>query len=384
MGVKAREKPKGSGIWYIFIEHHGKRRAKKIGRDKRLAIQMAKKIEAKLTLKDTGLLDEEDNQEQVFFCEVAIMWLNDYVKTMRRSSTHERYKGILDNHILPSLGKLPISQIRKGDIRTLLLSKKRDYATSTVCMIRDVTSGVFNYALDDEIISTNPVTGITKRLGLERDKKEVRPMTLEEVSDFLETCQKYQPEHYPLFLTAFRTGMRMGELLGLKWRDIDFHNKAIDIKRTFKNGQINKPKNGKSRRADMSKQLLHTLKILRTKRNKEALAGGTGKIVDVIFHRKGEHMAQNSLRYIFKRLLRKAELRDMRFHDIRHTYASHLLSNGHSPVYVREQMGHHSISVTVDIYGHFMPSGNRDAVNSLDTSTQPSATQAQPPKTKGL
>ena len=74
----------------------------------------------------------------------------------------------------------------------------------------------------------------------------------------------------------------------------------------------------------------------------------------------------------------------MRFHDIRHTYASHLLSNGHSPVYVKEQMGHHSIQVTVDIYGHFIPSGNRDAVNSLDSMAQPSATQAQPPKTKGL
>ena len=384
MGVKVRERPKNSGIWWIFIDHKGKRKSKKVGRDRAVAEDAAKKIEAKLTLSDTGLLNKEDSQEQISFNEVAIMWLHDYVKTMRRPSTHERYTGILNNHILPTLGKLPICQIRKGDIRSLILSKKRDYATSTVCLIRDVTSGVFNYALDDEIISINPVTGITKRLGLERDKKEVRPMTVEEVNTFLNTCQEYQPEHYPLFLTAHRTGMRMGEVLGLHWGDIDFHNKAIDVKRTFKNGMINKPKNGKSRRVDMSAQLVKALKQLRTSRNKEALASGTGKIAAIIFHRKGGHMAQNSLRYLFKRILRKAELRDMRFHDIRHTYASHLLSGGHSPVYVKEQMGHHSIQVTVDIYGHFIPSGNRDAVNSLDSITQPSATQAQPPKTKGL
>jgi integrase len=106
--------------------------------------------------------------------------------------------------------------------------------------------------------------------------------------------------------------------------------------------------------------------------------------VDVIFHCKGVPMAQNSLRNIFKRTLRKAELRDMRFHDIRHTFASHLLSSGQSPVYVKEQMGHHSIQVTVDIYCHFIPSGNRDAVNSLDQSMQSSATYMQSLKTKGL
>jgi len=83
---------------------------------------------------------------------------------------------------------------------------------------------------------------------------------------------------------------------------------------------------------------------------------------------------------IYKRILLKAGIREMRIHDIRHSYASLLLSNGESPVYVKEQLGHSSIEITVDIYGHLIPSSNREAVNRLDS--QQSATYPQPQKNK--
>jgi integrase len=86
-------------------------------------------------------------------------------------------------------------------------------------------------------------------------------------------------------------------------------------------------------------------------------------------------MEQNFIRRIFKRALKKAGLREIRLHSLRHTYASLLLSQGVSPVYVKEQMGHHSISVTVDIYGHWIRSGNRDAVNRLGEQITASHTQ---------
>ena len=91
-------------------------------------------------------------------------------------------------------------------------------------------------------------------------------------------------------------------------------------------------------------------------------------------------MEQNYIRRVFKRLLVKAELREIRLHDIRHTFASLLLSDGASPVYVKEQLGHTSIQMTVDIYGHLIPSSNRDMVNRLDS--QPAATHPQPAKIK--
>lgn len=131
----------------------------------------------------------------------------------------------------------------------------------------------------------------------------------------------------------------------------------------------------------MSDHLTDALKQLLTKRKKEALQKGLGGPVPCIFHRNGKPMEQNFIRRIYKRILIKAGIREMRLHDIRHTYASLLLSKGASPVYVKEQLGHSSIKITVDIYGHLIPGSNRGAVNQLD-SLQPSATYTQPVKKK--
>ncbi|PIP35159.1 MAG: hypothetical protein COX20_12685, partial [Desulfobacterales bacterium CG23_combo_of_CG06-09_8_20_14_all_52_9] len=101
--------------------------------------------------------------------------------------------------------------------------------------------------------------------------------------------------------------------------------------------------------------------------------------IEIVFHKDGSYMSQNSVRNVFKRVLKKAKIRNIKLHVTRHTYASLLLSNGESPVYVKEQLGHSSIDITVDIYGHLIPSANREAVNRLDN-LQPSATPAQPAK----
>lgn len=169
---------------------------------------------------------------------------------LRRSSTYERYKGILERHIKPTIGNMEIDQIKRSDVRNMLLKYyNREYSRSTVCLIRDVTSGVMGYAIDEELIQVNPVSGITKKLNLNRDKKATaKPMTAEEVSHFLETCQQYQSAYFPFFLRAFRTGMRLGELLALKWDDIDWFGKFIEVEKTFKNGITSPTKNGKSRR----------------------------------------------------------------------------------------------------------------------------------------
>lgn len=170
--------------------------------------------------------------------------------------------------------------------------------------------------------------------------------------------------------------MRLGELLGLHWRDVDWNGKFIEVRRSYKIGRLGPTKTGKSRRVDVSDQLMAALKDLYLRRQKETMAQGRGEVVAAIFHRDGKQIEQNFIRRIFKRILIKAGIREIRFHDIRHTYASLLLSNGESPVYVKEQLGHTSIQMTVDIYGHLIPGSNRQAVNRLDT--QSSATYTQP------
>jgi integrase len=99
----------------------------------------------------------------------------------------------------------------------------------------------------------------------------------------------------------------------------------------------------------------------------------------LIFHRGiGQPLEQNYIRRVFKRILSKAGLREIRFHDLRHTFASLLLTQGETPVYVKEQLGHSSIQITVDIYGHLIPGTNKKAVDKLDDLDTPTCTLSAP------
>ncbi|HID29702.1 MAG TPA: site-specific integrase, partial [Desulfobacterales bacterium] len=333
MGVKVKERPKGSGVWWIFVDHQGRRKAKKVG-DKKMALEAARKIEAKLALGDLGII--EDKPKAPLFKDYAELRLNGYIKSMRRQSTFERYQDVLKRHINPTLGKRPINEIKRGEIRDLLLKLNRNgLSRSTICLVRDVISGPLSFAFDEELIPVNPASGITKKLQLRRDRKiEIEPLTTEEVRLFLENCQAHAPEHYPAFLCAFRTGMRLGELLGLQWGDIDWHGKFIRVSRSYKLGRMTPTKTGKVRRVDMSDHLIEALRNLYIASKQEALKEGKGEIIDIIFHRGGKPMEQNYIQRVFKRILARSGLREIRLHDVRHTYASLLLSDGVAPVYV--------------------------------------------------
>ncbi len=377
MGVLIKERVKGE--WWIFINHKGKRKAKKIGRDESLAVEVAKKIEARLTL---GEFDFEEKKGSPTFKEYSDLWLSSYIKPLRRESTYERYQEVLKRHVYPVIGKIPLDQIKRANIRDLLLDLHvKGLSRSTVSFMRNVISGPMTYAVDAELIPTNPAAGLIKSLHIEQDKRgHLSPLTREEVDLFLKTCSEHFERHYPFFLCAFRTGMRLGELLALQWGDVDWNGKFIEVKRSYKRKRLSSTKTGKARRVDMSDHLIETLRALLVTRKKEALRMGRSELTEGIFYRGEVPMEQNYIRRVFKRILLKAGLREIRFHDIRHTFASLLLSDGTTPVYVKEQMGHSSIQMTVDIYGHLIPSSNRAAVNRLDM--QPDATQAQPKKAK--
>ena len=367
MGVKVKERFPGE--WWVLIYHGGRRKAKKIGRDESMAREVAKRLEAKLAL---GEISMESERAAPKMKEYAEKWLETYVKVLRRESTYDRYKSILKKYVYPSpIGKVPIDKIKRGDVRDLLLAVHgRGLSKASVSLLRDVVNGPLTHALDAELISVNPVTGLVKALQIERDKREhLDPFTHEEVNLFLTKCAAIYPEHYPFFLCAFRTGMRLGELLALRWGDVDFNGKFIQVARSYKRGRMTATKTGKVRRVDVSEQLFSTLKAFHITRKEEGLKMGRGDAPELIFHRAGMPMEQNHIRRIFKRILDKAGLRKIRVHDIRHTYASLLLSDGVSLVYVKEQLGHSSIQMTVDIYGHWIPSSNRAMVNRLDNAT---------------
>lgn len=368
MGVTVREKPKGSGKWWVYIHHAGQRKAKYIGQDKEQAHEVAKKIHAKLVLKEYQVSDEPAPN----FSEYAEIWRENYIKPLRRASTYERYGNILTRYVNPAIGSMPVDEIRRKHIRDLLLKVHRAGGSrSTIAIIRDVISGVMGYAVEDEIIDANPVTGILKRLKLERDKSlQVIPLSHEQVDLFLTTCRKVDPDYYVFFLMAFRTGMRLGELLALKWACIDWNEKNILVEKSYRRGVEAGTKTDKNRLVDMSDQLILELKKLYAARKREGLAAGAGgPVVDIIFHRDGKHMEQNFIRRVFKRILKKAGMRETKLHITRHTFASLLLTSGVSPVYVKEQLGHSSIDITVDIYGHLIPSSHKKTINLLDNAS---------------
>ena len=179
--------------------------------------------------------------------------------------------------------------------------------------------------------------------------------------------------------------MRLGELRALEWGDIDFRGGFIEERRAHVKGHVTTPKNGKARRVDMSPQLASTLKVLLTERKRAALAVGKGEINERVFiNEAGGVIDEGNLRgRVFYKALAKAGMRRIRIHDLRHTFASMLIQNGESLAYVKDQLGHGSIQITVDIYGHLVPGANRQAVAKLDddfnslTSNNPGAYRVQ-------
>ncbi len=174
------------------------------------------------------------------------------------------------------------------------------------------------------------------------------------------------PEADPLVLLLARTGLRVGEALTLQVSDIDLARREVSVRRTWGSRQkalgaqrINTPKSGQPRRVDLSRQLCEVLhEYLVTRVN----------VSSWVF--PGEHgwpMTPSALRYsIWLPLLRRSGVHYRKPHTLRHTCASLLIQAGESLAYVKEQLGHHSISITVDVYGHLIPGANKAAVDRLD------------------
>ena len=364
MSVQVREKIKDSGDWWIFIEHHGQRRSKKIGRDKRFALEAAKKIEAKLILGDLKLSKNED----VTFGHYAKTWIENTVPATCKRISISDYTGILKNHVLPDLEKTPVTDINKAVVKKLLQKKlKEGYAASTATHIKNAISGVLELAVDDNKISSNPAQIIRKLIRSKVKKYHIDPLTREETKLLLETCLTNYPKHYPMLLTLCRTGMRLGEVIALQWGDIDFNNRFIIVRRSRSKSHTSTPKNDKYRNVDMSRQLTECLSKLKIKRKEEYLAKGEDVPEWIFISEIGTPLIEGHWRErVFKKILEKAKMRQIRIHDIRHTYASQLIQDNRSLAYIKDQLGHHSIQVTVDIYGHLVPGANKEVVDSLD------------------
>lgn len=379
MAVKVKQH---KGKWWVFIDHKGKRKAKCIG-SKQAAETAAKKIEAKLTLGDFSLLNEKPQRP---FDAYFQNWLDTYIKAHCKERTYDLYLREFEHYLLPRFGQKDINAITREEVKTLayelLAQKKR---RSTVKSILAPLHEMFNHAIEDGHATVNPALRILRRSRTEAGEQQQKAsfLTSEELGLLLRTCQEHFPTSYPFVSLLARTGLRLGEAVGLQWGDIDFNGRFIEVRRTRSNWRITTPKSGKGRRVDMSRQLAETLKALLVERKKETLRKGWGEVPEWVFvSEEGTLLHESNFRHrVWGKLLAKAGLRHIRLHDLRHTFASLLIQNGESLAYVKEQLGHHSIQITVDTYGHLVPGGNRQAVDKLDglenaTIRNPDATNA--------
>jgi len=189
----------------------------------------------------------------------------------------------------------------------------------------------------------------------------------------LQTGKGGDPIIYPMVLTFFRTGMRVGEVFGLHRADVNVSSRSITIKRNWTKGHLTTPKNGESRTVDLSHGLEAALTDWMAYQDLEAAAAGQPS-PEILFsgnlggaRQSPSYMAENWLRYkLWIPLLTKAGVRRLNPHATRHTFVSRLIANGENLKHIAEQVGHSSIRVTADIYGHLIPGGNKQAVDRLD------------------
>jgi integrase len=373
MGVKVREKPKGSGIYWIFIDHQSKRKSKKIGKDKKLAHEVAKKIEAKLILGDMDL-NTNDKKNYPTFKEYCQVFLSTFSKLNHKPTTIYSYNSVLANHVLPVFGRKRLDEITRKDIKNFVIKKQNDgFAPNTVRISRAYLSSVLTQAVDDELIEINPATNTGRYIKKGDSNKDVNPFTWDEKTLFEEAMIDYFPRYYSFFLCALRTGLREGELIALKPGDVDFNGGFIEVKRNCVRGIVSTPKNGKTRRVDMSEQLAEVLKTHLTDRKKETLKKGWKREPEWLFYNEDGGMIDisNLRKRVFYKCLEKAKLRRIRLHDLRHTYATLRIQANHNIADVSKQLGHHSIRITVDTYYHWIPGVNNSEVNELDLKSAP-------------
>jgi integrase len=373
MSVKLK---KLRGSWYIVIDHKGLRKTKKVGGTLEFARSVMRQVQEKLTRGELGILNKENTT--TLFSVYAEQWLRNHSHNIQ-PSTKRSYEQLLRLHVTPHFGNKPLDTITRDEVKDFVstISESGDHSRNTVRLIVTSLRAVLSAALEDKLIDGNPASKVGKFNKRERGQNKAQAMTVEEAQAFLNACIEVCPEYYPLFFTAIRSGLRKSELIALKWGDMQFgeseddKNRFILVQRHYYMGHFGTSKTHECRRVDMSKQLRAVLMARKEDVLLRAFQLGKTSVADELVFPSdaGTPISPDNIgpRYM-EPALEKAGLRKFRFHDLRHTFGSLLIQAGVSPAYVQKQMGHRSIQVTIDVYGHLIPGENVTWIDTLDWS----------------
>lgn len=296
-------------------------------------------------------------------------WFENVAKIKVRPSSHQTYKGYIDNHIKPNIGDIPLEKLTTMDLQKLyrkLLTRGRverieaenqpsGLSAKTVRNINQVISSAMDLAVAQKIIITNP----TNACELPKvEHREMQTIPEEQLQAFL--AEARATGVYEMYYIELATGLRRGELLGLKWQDIDWKNGIIKVKRQIArvDGKIVeaplKTKNS-YRTVTISPQAIEVLREQKRKTNDQYVFPSLN----------GGPISPDSVNNMLKRVLERAGIPKVRFHDLRHTFATIALQNGVDIKTVSGMLGHFSAGFTLDTYAHVTTSAQKEAAQTM-------------------
>jgi integrase len=302
-------------------------------------------------------------------------WLEDNVKPNLSPRTYELYSYMCRNHIVPAIGNVPLSDIKPVHLQHLYANKQQSgLSNRTVQLIHITIHKALKNAVKIGLLNRNAAESVDIP---KIQRHEMHTMDENDIQKFLEAAK--DTDYYTLFFTCIFTGMRRSELLALRWQDVDLLLCQISVTRTVQQltnttpeGRITfkEPKTQKSRRLiALTPANAVILREHRSKQEKQRLSLGLPTISDndlVFSHHDGSPLRPDSITHIWKKLIKRCGLKDIRLHDARHTHASLLLKQGIHPKIVQERLGHSGIAITLDLYSHVTPSLQQMAAAKFD------------------
>jgi integrase len=376
--------------WCLRINHKGRRKLVIVGTSKEGANTVAKEVEIQLALGDMRVFDHGlargDAAES--FQSYGARWLVD-VKENLKATAWRFYNYNLPLHCDPVIGDRPIGEITRADARRLVKAlRAKGCKIDVVKGACRTASAVLSQAMEDGLRTFNPFFRLGKHQKsgdqVVTTKGKVKAMSREQSQHLLQTVRTGWPWFFALYLTALRTGMRLGELLALKWDAIDFKKRTIEVRLNYTGSKFTSPKNKSLRTVEMSKTLCEELQkhlvamkahALKTgSAQPDLLAEPTADDSNLCFLAvEGGVIDGDNFRSRVHSLVMKAAGFRFTIKELRHTFASLLIFKSYvegKPVTlarISRLMGHSSIQITVDRYGHFIPDdGNMRAVDCLD------------------
>ena len=296
-------------------------------------------------------------------------WLEDSARPRIRPRTYDRFSELIRLHLNPALGAVRLEKLSPAHVQGFMTHKrKEEFAAQTIVSMRNVLRAALNQALRWGIVGRNVAT-LVDAPRIERPS--LRILTEDETRRLLETARGKRFEG--VYTLGLALGLRRGELLGLKWEDVDLDHAQIRIVRSLqrigKELLLTETKTAKSRRTLPLPQ--NAVRALRTHRKRQLegrlATGPAWRETDLVFtNSTGGPVEPVTLHRDFKRVLRDTGLPAIRFHNLRHTAASLMLARGVPLKIIQEILGHSSIAVTSGFYAHLTEQLKRDAAEVMD------------------